>query len=156
MMNNILKYTGKNMDPLRDRFLDLLDGSAKYSYLKLVDRVDIEAFIGLLRAAFRLNILDREVTSIHQSASDFIGATMSLHRFKFICCLITLDDSETRNDSWKTDKFAYMRELFEDMNETNTKIRHLFPLLAIDETCIHIADMLDLSILIQINQNNIH
>ena len=44
------------MDPLRDRFLDLLDGSAKYSYLKLVDRVDIEAFTGILRAAFRLNI----------------------------------------------------------------------------------------------------
>ena len=103
MMNNILKYTSKNMDPLRDRFLDLLDGSAKYSYLKLVDRVDIEAFIGILRAAFRLNILDREFTSIHQSAPDFIGATMSQHRFKFICCLITLDDSETRNDSWKTD-----------------------------------------------------
>ena len=59
---------------------------------------------------------------------------MSLHRFKFICCLITFDDKETRNDRWKTDKFACMRELFEDMNERNARMRHPSPLLAINET----------------------
>ena len=31
------------------------------------------------------------------SDSDIIGASMSLHRFKFICRLITLDNEETRN-----------------------------------------------------------
>ena len=32
-----------------------------------------------------------------------------------------------------TDKFACMRELFEDINERNTSMRHHSPLLAIDE-----------------------
>ena len=87
-----------------------------------------------LRAAFRLNILDREVIWNHESAQDVIGATMLLHRFKFICCLIIFDHKETRNDRWKTDKFACMRKLFEDMNERNARMRHPSPLLAIDET----------------------
>ena len=59
---------------------------------------------------------------------------MSLHRFKFICHLTTFDDKEARNDRWKTDKFACMRELFEDMNERNARMKYLSPLLAIDET----------------------
>ena len=90
-----------------------------------------------------MSILDREVIWNHESAHDVIGATMSLHRFKFICCLITFDDKETRNDRWKTDKFAYMRELFEDMNERKARMRHPYPLLVIDETlhpyCEHIG-----------------
>ena len=60
--------------------------------------------------------------------------TMSLNRFNFICCLITFDDKETRNNRWKSDKFAYMKELFEDVNERNSRMSHLSPLLAIDET----------------------
>ena len=54
---------------------------------------------------------------------------MSLHRFKFICCLITFANKETQND-----KFACMRELFEDMNEMNARMRNPSPLLAIDQT----------------------
>ena len=71
-MDNIVQHT------------DPLDGSTKYSHVKLVDRVDIEAFIDILylRAVFRLNILDREVIWNHESALGIIGATMSLHRFK--------------------------------------------------------------------------
>ena len=33
-----------------------------------------------------------------------------------------------------------MRELFEDMNERNARMRHPFPLLAIDETLYDILD----------------
>ena len=81
-----------------------------------------------------MNILDREVIWNHESAHDIIGATMSLYRFKFICHLITFDDKETRNDRWKTDKFACMRDLLEDINEINARMRHTSPLLGIDET----------------------
>ena len=59
---------------------------------------------------------------------------MSLHRFKFICHLITFDDKEMRNGRWKTGKFTCMRELFEDMNERNARMRHTSPFLATDET----------------------
>ena len=69
-----------------------------------------------LRAVFRLNILDREVILNQQSAHDIIGAIISLHKFKFNCGLMTFDNKETRNDHWKTDKLAWMKELFEEMN----------------------------------------
>ena len=60
-MDNIVQYTNKKMQPVIDKFSDPLDGLTKYSHVKLVQRVDIEAFICILylRAAFRLNILDR-------------------------------------------------------------------------------------------------
>ena len=137
-MDNIVQYTNKNMQPVIVKFSDLLDGSTKcsHSHVKLVDRADIEAFICILylRAVFWLNILDREIIWNHESAYDIIGATMSLHRFKFFCRLITFDGKETWNDRWKTDKFVCMRELFEDMNKGNARMRYLSPLLAIDET----------------------
>ena len=62
-----------------------------------------------------------------------IGATMLLHRFKFIYRLITFENKETQN-RWKTDKFTCMKELFEGMNERNARMKHLFTLLAIDKT----------------------
>ena len=136
MIDNIVQHRNKNMQPVTDKFSDPLDGSTKYSHVELIDRVDIEAFIGILylKAAFRLNILDREVIWNHESAHDIIGATMSLQSFIFLCRLITFDDKETQNDRWKTDKFACMRELFEDMNERNARMRHPSLLLAINET----------------------
>ena len=72
------------MHPVIDKFSDPIEGSTKYSDVKLVDRVDIDAFIGIsyLRAALRLNIQDTEVTWNHESAT--IDATMLLHRFNFI------------------------------------------------------------------------
>ena len=107
-----MQYTNKNIQPVIDEFPD--HGSTKYSHVKLVDKIDIEFFTGILRlrAVFRLNIFDREVNWNHESAEDVIGATMSLHRFKSICCLITFDDKETRNNRWKTDNFACMTEIF--------------------------------------------
>ena len=86
-----------------------------------------------LRAAFRLNILNREVIWNHESAHDITGAAISRHRFKFICCLITFVNKETQNNRCNTE-FACMREIFDDMNERNARIRHPSPLLAIDET----------------------
>ena len=41
-----------------------------------------------------MNILDREVIWNHESAHNIIGATMLLHRFNFICRLITFDNKK--------------------------------------------------------------
>ena len=71
-MDNIVQYTGKSIQPVLDKFSEPLDVSTKYSHVKLVIRVDIECLIGILylRAAFRLNILNREVIQNHESAHD--------------------------------------------------------------------------------------
>ena len=47
MMDNIVQYTNKNMQPVIDKFSDPRNGSTKHSHAKLVDRVDIQAFIGI-------------------------------------------------------------------------------------------------------------
>ena len=51
---------------------------------------------------------------------------MSLHRFKFICHLIKFQNKETRTNCWKPEKSECMRELFEDMNERNVRMRQLY------------------------------
>ena len=85
MMDNIVQYTYKRMQPVINKFSDSFDGSTKYSHVnvKPVDRIEIESFLGVLylRAAFRLNILDREVIWNHESVHDIVGATMSLKNF---------------------------------------------------------------------------
>ena len=48
MMENVVQYTNTSMQPVIEKFPDPLDGPAKYSQVKLVDRIDIEAFIGIL------------------------------------------------------------------------------------------------------------
>ena len=55
MIDNIVQHTNKNMQLVVDKFPESLDSSRKYSRVKLIDRVDIEASIGIfcLIAAFR-------------------------------------------------------------------------------------------------------
>ena len=55
MIDNIVQHTNKNMQLVVDKFPEPLDSSRKYSRVKLIDRVDIEASIGIfcLIAAFR-------------------------------------------------------------------------------------------------------
>ena len=85
-MDNIVQHGNKNMHPVIDKFSNPIDGSTKYIDVKLVDRVDIDAFIRILylRAAPRLSIQDTEVTWNHESAHNIIDATMFLHRFNVI------------------------------------------------------------------------
>ena len=64
----------------------------------------------------------------------FFAAAISWNRFHFICKFITFDDKPTRNNRWKNDKYACMRELFKNMNVPNAKGLIPLPLLAIDET----------------------
>ena len=70
----------------------------------------------------------------HESAHDIFSAAISWNRFHFICKFITFDDNPKRNDRWKNDKYACMRELFKKMNVQNAKRRFPLPLRAIDET----------------------
>ena len=48
MMDNFVQYRNKNMQSVIDKLSDPLDGLSKYSHVKLVGRVDIDALIGIL------------------------------------------------------------------------------------------------------------
>ena len=136
MIDKLVIYTNASIQPLLENFEDLLEDSDKYHHFKLVDRIDMKAFIGILylRAAFRLNLLDREIIRNHESTHDIFGAIMSVNRFKFICHFCTFDDKTLHQDRWKNDKFACMREIFEAMNSRNASMRCPSALLAVDET----------------------
>ena len=81
-----------------------------------------------------MNLLDREIIWNHESAHDVFCATISVKRFKFICCFCTFDDETTCQDRWTNDKFACMREVSEAMNSRNASMRCPSALLAVDET----------------------
>ena len=136
MVKNIVTYTNSVLQPITERFSDLLLNSNKYSFFRTVDYIDVRAYIGILylRAALRVNLLRVDAIWDHESANDVFGAAMSQNRFHFINRFITFDDKATRPERWRKDKFACMRELFEMMNKNNGKSRYPSPLLSIDET----------------------
>ena len=100
MIKNIVRYTIVVIQPAIERFSDLFEQSDKYPHSRLVDQLDVEAFIGILylRAAFRVNLLNREFIWNRESSHDVFAATMSENRFKFISCFTTFDDKATRAD----------------------------------------------------------
>ena len=59
---------------------------------------------------------------------------MILNRFRLIRRMITFDDSTTRNDRWKKDKFSVFREVFEMFNKQCARRYLPDDFLAIDET----------------------
>ena len=48
MIRSIVTHRNNCIQPVLERFLDLLKKSDKHSHVKLVDQIDIEAFIGIL------------------------------------------------------------------------------------------------------------
>ena len=81
MIDKLVIYTNASIQPLLEKFEDLLEDSNKYPHFKLVDWIDMKAFIRILslRAAFRLNLLEQEIIWNHESAHDIFGATMSVN-----------------------------------------------------------------------------
>ena len=95
-----------------ERFSAVLAKSDEYTYFRVVYSDDIGAYIGTmyLKAAFRVNLLNRSRIWNHKSAHYIFSATISEKRFEFISGFITFDDKTSRAESW---------ELFEQMNENN-------------------------------------
>ena len=136
MINSITRCTNEAIQPVLEKFSDVLDTSSKYTHFALVDYIDIQAYLGILylRAAFRVNQMNSSTIWHQESSNDLFSATMSNSRFNFISRFITFDDKSSRAERWKTDKFACMRELFEMMNIRNAKCRYPSPMLSINET----------------------
>ena len=48
------------------------------------------------------------------------GATTSKNRFKFLFACVSFDDFDTREQKWKHDRFAAMRDLFKLFNKNGS------------------------------------
>ena len=82
MIHKLAIYTNAAIQPLLEKFEDLLQDSHKYLHFKLVDWINMKAFIEILylRAAFRLNLLDQEIIWKHELAHDiFVCKPIQVH-----------------------------------------------------------------------------
>ena len=62
------------------------------------------------------------------------SATTSYNHMLFVKAMLTFDDPETRQERWKTDRFAAFRSVLERLNEAYTNNMSRDDYVAIDET----------------------
>ena len=131
-MENIVQHTNQNIED----FYELYPFARGETFATLVDLTDIKSYFGLmyLRASLKQNLFSSRNIWYHESANDIFAATMTLNRSSFITRFIQFDDKITRNERWKYDKFACIREFFEEVNKNNARYRYPSPYCGIDET----------------------
>ena len=125
-----LFFTDKILDIIVSRTNKRIDASigeispdtlqnGKYPHLKPVDRIDVLSVIGLmyLRGLYGLNKHDVHLLFCHDRGILIFGATMSRLRFLFIMRHFSFDDVNTREQRWKNDRFAALRQVFEMCNK---------------------------------------
>ena len=85
---------------------------------KEIDLIELKAWLGLhyIRGLYQHNLWLLERLWDKEIGPQVYNATMSRNRFKFIMRFITFDNKETRAERYKSDKFAAMRDIFEDWN----------------------------------------
>ena len=77
-----------------ERFSVILAKSDKYTYFQVFDRDNIRAYIEIIymRAAFRVDLLNRSTIWNHEREQDIFTTTTSEKGFEFISRFITFDD----------------------------------------------------------------
>jgi hypothetical protein len=99
--------------------------SNKYSWVKYINMTDLKALIVLFLA--RCLILDASLGHL------IFTSTMSKKRFSFLLRFRSVDDATTRPDRWRLDRFAAIRDIFEEWNENCGKHVNAGDFLTIDE-----------------------
>ena len=136
ILDIIVSYTNKQIDAsIGEIQLDTLQ-NAKYPYLKPVDRTDVLSVIGLmyLRGLYGLNKHDVGLLFSHDRGIPIFGATMSWFRFLFIMRHFSFDDVNTREQRWKKDMFAALRQVFEMCNKNFGEALVSVDYISLDET----------------------
>ena len=92
--------------------------TGKYPYLKTVDSIDVYAVFSLMffRGLYGLNQHDIRLPFSDKQGLPIFGATMSRLRYQFIVAHLSFDDIDTRSTRWKKDRFAALRDFFEQCN----------------------------------------
>ena len=114
MMRNIAHMNRRIQETTNQ--LDKMDQWPYRAYVKEIDEVDFRAFIGLvyLRGLYGLNTYDIRTLFSDEHGMPVFSATMSGVRFEFILKHLCFDDHTTTEDRWKNDRYAALREFFED------------------------------------------
>ncbi|XP_057296254.1 piggyBac transposable element-derived protein 1-like [Hydractinia symbiolongicarpus] len=119
IVNNILLCTNRKIRRTLSKLPDnFLTQNSRYSYMKETSVEEIYAFIGLYlyRELYKLNCISAHRLFSNQYGPPIFSATMSRNRVFFIRTNLCFDDETTRDERWKHDRFAAMREVFESFN----------------------------------------
>ena len=86
--------------------------SEKYTYVE-TDMDELRAFLGLTYYRGLLGLSKQTIKRLWaKNGHPIFAATMSRNRFKFLNSKISFDDRESREERWKSDRFAAIRKIF--------------------------------------------
>ena len=108
----------------------------RYSWLGEGSETELLAFFGFFyaRGLIQSNFMDLNLLYNNVIGHPIFSSIISKNRFKFILSMLRFDDAETREERWKTDRFAAFRGIFDMVNKMCARNMSPDNFLAIDET----------------------
>ena len=136
ILDIIVSHTNKRIDASIGEIPPDTSQNGKYPHLKPVDRIDVLSVTGLmyLRGLYGLNKHDVRLLFSHDRGIPIFGATMSRLRFLFIMRHFSFDDVNTREQRWRNDRFADLRQVFEMCNKNFGEALVPVDYISLDET----------------------
>lgn len=137
MISKILHHTNQKIESIIAEISQRSTDNAKLaSHIKVTDCIEIKSFFGLLYARGLLgqNKYCYRRLFMEEFGHPIFGAVMSVGRFAFLHANITFDNVDTRHQRWLHDRFAAVRDLFEDFNDCACSVLQPGDFLTIDET----------------------
>ena len=136
MITTVLNNTNKKIMALIEQLPEEVHSNDKYTYLREVTKEELLAFFGI---SYARGLLGQNFLKLRRLFSVDVGhpifsASMSFNRLVFIKAMISFDDANTRQERWRTDRFAAFREIFEEFNKCCAKNMSPDDYIAIDET----------------------
>ena len=94
-------------------------GKPRVTIPDYTDLMEFKAFIGLwyARGFFEWNYTDVDRLWNTSTSNPIFAGTMSKKRFKQLLMFLTFDDRSTRQERFRTDRGAAIRDMFETFNE---------------------------------------
>jgi hypothetical protein len=119
MMTTIVSCTNRRIRSFISKLPEnFIAENNKYLYIKETCIDELNALIGLYiyRGLYKLNTLSVTKLFSNTYGPPIFSAVMSRNRFTFIRANLCFDDASTRDDRWKQDRFAAIRDIFESLN----------------------------------------
>ncbi len=88
------------------------------------DAIEVKTLLGLM---FACGLLQHNLQDVQRLFQDKIGhpifrATMSRDRYYFLMSKLGFDDQSTCSEHYHVDRFAALRQVFEDVNQNCSKV----------------------------------
>ena len=131
-----MEFTNKKIEQTTEKVRDVLEESNKYPHVKVSNEMEIEAFVGFLyyRGLYCLKNHSLNILFSDRFGFPVFSACMSRMIFEFIMAHMCFDNFEDRAERWQSDRFAAIRDLFEDCNKHFGKSLIPEDYLSLDET----------------------